>query len=301
MKFFFQRWSGLIQIQGAFYRGFKRNKAPTPDYTNIHYGADKLQTLDLWKGEPGKGVLIGFHSGGFVHGKKFFSSLLSKAYEDGFTVVAAGYRLAGRRGFTVKDSLEDAAVIVDFLKKKASDYGFDGDNIAASGNSAGGLMALYLAMIADTKMGTGVCCATAHDAPTSLDPSAFKKMHQLNTLESFWFLWSKLYGIKKLADLETEKVQGLINKFSPELLVHENSAPIALTYSKDLERATDGPRLSMLEMLHSPLFGQKLKESCEALGVACWFSSADRESAISRYDLIYASLLGKSPSVITSE
>lgn len=293
MKFFFQRWSGLIQIQGAFYRGFKRNKVPRPDFKNIQYGEDKLQTLDIWSGEPGRGVLVGFHSGGFVHGKKFLSILLQRAHADGFTVVAAGYRLAGRRGFTVEHSLEDAASVIAYLKGAASEYGFDGDSIAASGNSAGGLMALYLAMISNRESGTGVCCGTAHDAPTSLDPVAFRKMHKQKSLEKFWFLWSKLYGIRTLKDLESESVRELVAKFSPDLVAHASSAPIALSYSKILQRSVDSEPLSMLDMLHSPLFGLSLQNRCTSLGVPCWLSAPDVVSEVSRYDLIYASLSGE--------
>jgi hypothetical protein len=290
MKFFFQRWSGLIQIQGAFYRGFKRNKAPQPDFKNILYGEDKLQTLDIWIGEPGRGVLVGFHSGGFVHGKKFLSSLLRRAHADGFTVVAAGYRLAGRRGFTVGDSLEDAGSVINYLKGTASEYGFDGESIAASGNSAGGLMALYLAMTSNRESGTGVCCATAHNAPTSLDPVAFRKMHKQKSLEKFWFLWSKLYGIRTLKELETDAVRELIAKFSPDLLAHASSAPIVLSYSKELQGGGNPRTLSMLDMLHSPLFGLSLQNRCASLGVPCWLSAPDTVSEVSRYDLIYASL-----------
>src|SRR6185369_5517534 len=64
--------------------------------------------------------------------------------ELGFVAVTINYRLSGEATFPA--ALEDCKCAVRWLRAHATDYNLDRDHIGAYGNSAGGHLAMLLAM-----------------------------------------------------------------------------------------------------------------------------------------------------------
>jgi acetyl esterase/lipase len=120
-------------------------------------GASKAWRLDLaMKKEAGAklrpGVVI-IHGGGWIEGDK--SSFASKKHgvpgnivefaELGFVAVTINYRMSKEAPFPA--ALEDCKAAVRWLRAHAKEYNIDKDHIGAYGNSAGGHLALMLAMV----------------------------------------------------------------------------------------------------------------------------------------------------------
>jgi acetyl esterase/lipase len=91
--------------------------------------------------------MVYFHGGSWSEGKPdwFFYSCRSDA-KNGWVACAVEYRLYGRQGATPFDAVKDARSAIRWLRQHAKQYGIDTDRIVASGNSAGGHLALTAAL-----------------------------------------------------------------------------------------------------------------------------------------------------------
>lgn len=156
--------------------------APPANYKDI--SSDRL--LDLYlpdnSGERPLKTLIFVHGGGFVMGdKESTEEICTEIAKQGFAVVSINYRLylkmrEGRsnwRAFAsinnmdegvpidgkfhpelqkaVEIASEDLVLAMDWVKKNASKYGFNGQNIAVSGSSAGSMTVLHTVYVSPPK------------------------------------------------------------------------------------------------------------------------------------------------------
>ena len=116
---------------------------------NISYGPHKMNMLDVYRpvgAAPKLPVIVSVHGGGWVYGdKELYSHYCVNLAQRGFVVVNFTYRLSPENKFPCH--LEDTVRVFDWVKKNATRYGMDRDNIFAVGDSAGGhILALYCAM-----------------------------------------------------------------------------------------------------------------------------------------------------------
>lgn len=91
-------------------------------------------------------VVVYFHGGGWVDGRRQASSLLLLPFlAQGWAVVNADYRLA--RVAPAPAAAEDARCVLHWVHRMAERYGFDREAIVLAGDSAGGHLALLAAML----------------------------------------------------------------------------------------------------------------------------------------------------------
>jgi acetyl esterase/lipase len=119
-------------------------------------GGSRHWRLDLamkkgTQGKPRPGIIV-IHGGGWIEGDK---SSFSQANDDvpgnilhfaklGFVAATINYRLSGEALFPA--ALEDCRSAVRWLRAHAREYHLDREHIGAFGNSAGGHLALLMAM-----------------------------------------------------------------------------------------------------------------------------------------------------------
>ena len=110
---------------------------------NIVYGtAGSANRLDVYRHRSrpvDSPVLIYFHPGGFVIGKKSREAwvLFDLLASSGWLCVSANYRL--RRAGAFPNSVIDAKRVIAWLRSNAEDYGADPSTIVMCGGSAGAL------------------------------------------------------------------------------------------------------------------------------------------------------------------
>lgn len=106
----------------------------------------------LYRAEAASGtaqpVLLYFHGGGFVIGNLDTHDRICRALcaASGSAVLAVDYRLAPEHPFPA--AVDDAVAAFDWLLANAAGLGLDAGRIAVGGDSAGGLLAAYLAQVA---------------------------------------------------------------------------------------------------------------------------------------------------------
>ncbi|MBN9522960.1 alpha/beta hydrolase [bacterium] len=129
----------------------------------------KLDVAAPARGGPYPGVLL-LHGGAWVMGGRGdLAGFLPAIAEKGYVVASASYRLAPKHPFPAQ--LDDARAAVRFLRANAKTYNIDPDKVAVGGFSAGGHLALLLALNpppTDAGPSSAVTCAVSYFGPTDL-------------------------------------------------------------------------------------------------------------------------------------
>jgi acetyl esterase/lipase len=134
-------------------------------------------------------VMIYFHGGGWVAGARENRMLLALPYlQLGFAVVNVEYRLS--KTALAPAAVEDALCALQWVGRNAKKFSFDVSKVVASGDSAGGHLALATAMLPSDSPFTNQCAATETSWSGPYTNSAPKVAAVVN-----WF------GITDLADM----------------------------------------------------------------------------------------------------
>lgn len=117
-------------------------------FTNLGYGPEKEQCLDVFRPDPGKNgglpVLVYFHGGGWISAdKKIYKGIVASFARNGFLTFNVNYRLAPKHRFSA--TLQDAALALDWIDRNAAQYGGDRSVIVLAGDSAGAQIASWYA------------------------------------------------------------------------------------------------------------------------------------------------------------
>ena len=120
------------------------------EYKNLAYAGDSdSQVLDVYlpEEEGTYPVIVVCHGGGFKFGDQamgIIKPIFSAATERGYAVVSVDYRKSGEAPFPA--ALNDVKAAVRWVRANADALGFDADNIAIWGESAGAYLALMTAL-----------------------------------------------------------------------------------------------------------------------------------------------------------
>lgn len=265
---------------------------PIPTFEDVAYGKHKQHVLDFWKAESPSPTPVVFyiHGGAWNGGDKV--SVSSPEYgtveaylAEGISVVSVNYRYikeATEDGVVppVQGPLGDTARALQFVRSKAKEWNIDKTRIAATGGSAGGCTALWLAFhddLADAKSpdpvareATRLLCVAAMSAQTSLDPKQMKEWIPNINYGAHAFGFKKDYK-NKIESFDVflanrEKALPWIAKYSPYALVTPDDPPVFLIYKN-----TPNIGKEQSNATHSSNFGIKLYERCKEAGVPVIF------------------------------
>lgn len=252
-----------------------RSAEPTLD---VRYGPHERNVLDFFRTEA-KGpapVLIFFHGGGFRGGdKRSFREQAGQYLQAGISVVSANYRLSQQAVYPAP--MLDGARVVQFVRSKAKEWNINASQVAVSGSSAGGTLALWIALhddLADpaspdpiARISTRVSCASVKIAPSSMDPEFILKY-----LSSTQFgAMLALHGAKTLEEYRTPKFRKQALDASPIEHATPDDPPLFLWYGGELTPTPLAPDTRFNGRIHHPRFGELLKQKYDQLGLECHF------------------------------
>lgn len=266
-----------------------KKSRPAPTYREIEYGPEDRHRMCVWladSDEPSP-VLISYHPGGFqgrpVPDLTTPSPEVLKVLGYGISVVVPTYRHTAPHAFL------DAARALQFVRTKASDWNVDKDRIAATGNSSGGCLSLWLVYHSDLakprakdsvlRESTRLACAAVTQAVTSID---LRFVRDLMPGSTAYRNFEEMFEISadELDQLPDEKYE-MMEEYSPINHVAKGAPPTLLTYNRDLN-APFG--------IHHSVFGKVLKERADAVGAPCDFVAGGRPIAGSQNKTIPAFL-----------
>lgn len=112
----------------------------------VEYDAGAL-LCDVYPGEPGAGIVIYLHGGGFAVGDRATdASRVQSLAAHGLTVVVPDYRLVPHAVFPAQ--VDDVRAVIDWVRGHRADVGTDG-RIGLWGASAGAVLATLTALGSD--------------------------------------------------------------------------------------------------------------------------------------------------------
>ncbi len=117
------------------------NKIEIIEFTNIAYGSDSHQTLDVYTPlKPKKApIILMVHGGAWKIGDKKNSAVVDQKVEkwvtkEGFIFASLNYRLLPTEPYNQADDIRNALI---YIQKQAHDFGGNPDHIILMGHSAG--------------------------------------------------------------------------------------------------------------------------------------------------------------------
>jgi acetyl esterase/lipase len=265
----------------------ERLKSPLvvkPD-ENLSYGPHRMQVMYFWRAKSDRPtpLLFYIHGGGWSNGdRSSVNGMLKQALAAGISVVSVEYRTikdatADKVVPPVKAPMLDCARALQLCRSKAKEWNLDKTRVAASGGSAGGCTSLWLAFhddLADpasadpvARESTRLTCAAVMVPQTTLDPAQMRAWTPNSRYGAHAF------GIngdpaKKLSAFDAfvaarEQIMPWIKEYSPYELVTRDDPPVGLYFSTPPNLGKDEK-----DPTHTANFGVKLKEHCDAVGVA---------------------------------
>lgn len=280
-------WMPPAEVQ----RRFATDKAmATPaTFTDVPYGDHFRQTLDVWlaKSDEPTPLVFYLHGGGWaaqdktdIHQHLDVQGLL----DAGLSVVSANYRFladanAAKVSPPLQWPLQDAARALQFVRSKAVEWNLDKTRIAASGVSAGGCSALWLAMhddMADPASGDPVArestrvLFTATKAPQpSLDPAELVEWIPNYEYGGHAFGHPGRTRPEAFAPFLTnrEKHRDDLRRWSPMAHASDDDPPAFLLFAKADKPPVKGE--PQTDPTHSAVLGLMLQDTLAPLGVTC--------------------------------
>ena len=120
------------------------------DISEISYGSDEKQRIDLYKGTSNK-VLVWIHGGGWLYGDKRAERWIKRFQNhfvdhENFNVYMVGYRVGEA---TAPNAVDDVICAYKKIISDASQRNFSTEDIIVAGASAGGHLALMVGLSAN--------------------------------------------------------------------------------------------------------------------------------------------------------
>jgi acetyl esterase/lipase len=280
----------FLGLANAFSQTPVAKKTPPPlpaaTFSNVSYGPHERNVLDLWQAkskEPAP-LLIFIHGGGWHSGDKadLPAKMLAAMLKGGVSVASVNYRYSSIAPLPAP--VHDAARAVQFLRTKAAEWHIDPTRFAAYGISAGGCSTLWLAYhddLADpasadpvARQSTRLQAAVAGSPQTSLEPEIV--IGWVGDQVMGHPMIPRAVGAKDWAQVRTHHADwdALLKEFSPINHVSAGDPPVLISFPSLLPL----PATSAGAAIHHPIFGMKLKEKADAVGVPCVLRIEDRDA-----------------------
>ena len=277
----------------------------TPDFADVRYGPHERNVLDFWKArsDAPAPLLVYMHGGGFRGGDKsaMRPGFLDACLDAGLAMASINYRLSHQASSPA--FMLDGARAIQFLRSMSAEWNIDPKRVAATGESAGAGIALWLGFhddLADpdsadpvARQSTRLACMVAFNGQCSYDPRFFAE-HGIGLAVEHPFI-EPFYGIPR-SEFDTPKAHKLFEEAAAITYLTADDPPVMMLFSgseapipagavavrNDPKAAGELPKFDPMagRAVHHPVFGRVLKEKMNALGIEC---------------TVYAGLAGRIP------
>ena len=286
-----KRMNDTSPPSGGFFGSGKSKSGRKPSFDNVKYGENERNVFDIWlaDSETPTPLAVYIHGGGFKGGskEKLKVEKIAALLDAGISVAAINYR------FVTTDPLptahHDARRAIQFMRSKADEWNIDTNRVAAFGGSAGAQICMWLAYSDDMADATSddpverestrlLCVATA-GGQTSAERDFYidnilplmgenvpvevlvKSFNGENDPEK---IRMKMWGAETL-----EEVDETTRKCSALRLISPDDPPIFMSYgmAPDAKKPSGDKNRLRGWLIHHVVFGTKLKEKADELGV----------------------------------
>jgi arylformamidase len=247
-----------------------------PSRAEVAYGPHARNVLDFWQadGDSPRPLLVYIHGGGWTSGDKWQEGNPQRAWlAKGVSYVAINYRLTPAAPLPAP--VHDAARAIQFLRTRATEWNIDTKRICLTGGSAGACTAMWLLChddLADPhsadpvlRESTRVAGAAVFRGQTSIDPMQIEPWLGPHVLQHRMI--AAAVGERTMEDALKNYVlhREIYAEFSPYNHVSSDDPPLFMSCDSDLTV----PSRHASHGIHHPVFGVKLKEKADSVGMEC--------------------------------
>lgn len=211
-------WSDEV---GTIYRDIDLNEAEQTGYDlYIPTNADKSQNQSL---------IVYMHGGGFTSGDKADGEMLCKYYTSkGYICASVNYTLTNEKHESNYNRMyEQILAQVASIKNKTAELGYNITEMATSGDSAGGYLALLYGYRAGEDSPIPIKMVFQMTGPATFEPSKWDITETKDIIESITRLSGKTVTEDMIA---SGAIDAIIKEISPALLVDKNTVPTVMAY-----------------------------------------------------------------------
>ena len=240
-----------------------------PTHADVSYGEHPQQKIDIYlaKSDKPTPLVLYIHGGGFRGGSK--RGVNPKPFLDaGISLVAVEYRFVQHKRLPAAH--HDCRRAIQFLRHHAKEYNFDKARIGAFGGSAGAQLCMYLGFHDDmadaesddaiARESTRLTCVATSGGQTTMD-------------FAWWHKNVPGYDqphrdISAIFDADTpEGTEKIVNEISAMSLISNDDPPIFMSYGMKPDDPVPAGARSQGWKVHHVIFGVKLKEKMDEIGV----------------------------------
>ncbi|HEX3871881.1 MAG TPA: alpha/beta hydrolase [Pirellulales bacterium] len=264
-------------------RDASQGAARPPTVSNVSYGPHERNVLDFWKADVDgpRPLLVFIHGGGFLAGDKsqVAPRMVSQMLDAGISLASINYRYSTTQPFP--GPMHDGARAIQFLRTKAPEWNVDPEKIAAYGGSAGAGISMWLAFHNDLaqpssddpilRQSSRLACAGSIGGQSTYDPLTIREWIGGRAWEHPALL--AFYGMKSFDEVDDPKWKPIFDEASAITYLTADDPPIFMIYSEPNEPLPSDARPG--QGIHHPIFGHKLKEKMDALGIECIYRHND--------------------------
>lgn len=255
----------------------KKPKPPEPTLADHQYSQHKSCILDFWKaaGDTPRPLHVHIHGGGWTGGDKAGAAAQAPFWlSKGVSFASINYRLTGEAPLPAP--VHDAAYCIQYIRSKAKEWNIDPDRIVLSGGSAGACTSMWILChddLADPtsddpvkRFSTRVTAAAVAGGQVSIDPPQAKEWLGDGVLKHR-MIWTSV-GAQSMDEAWAKydsHYKPLYKEFTPYNHLTKDDPPLLMTYGNDMTL----PSKNAGHGIHHPVYGVKMKEKADQLGVEC--------------------------------
>ncbi len=257
--------------------------APEPTMPDAKYGPHERNVMDFWKADTSgpAPVLVHIHGGGFVAGNKesIGPEAIFYCLANGVSFASINYRYTTQAIYPAP--MEDGARAIQFLRSKAKEWNIDPARIGAFGGSAGAGISMWIGFHDDLakadssdpilRESSRLKCIGTMGGQSTYDPLVIEKWVGLPAAKHPALF--KFYGVETYEDFSRPEVRKMADDAAAMTHVSKDDPPIFMVYGE--ADAPLPPSSPPGAGIHHPIFGHKLKERMDALGIECIYRHQD--------------------------
>lgn len=200
---------------------------------DISYGDRESNKYNLYLPAAKKdhyALILHIHGGGFTAGDKKEGETICKYYASlGYVTASVNYSLIDESHYSNLNVMGDEILAaLDHLVKTAADHGYNITEMATTGESAGGTLALLIGLKYNDKTPVPVRFVMEESGPACFLPelwypnaTAQEKIDFVNNMTRLNF---------QPSDLDSEQYREAVDSISPSAFITEDSVPLLLAY-----------------------------------------------------------------------
>ena len=268
-----------------------------PTHADVPYGEHSQQKIDIYLAKSGKPtpLVLYIHGGGFRGGSK--SGVNPKPFLDaGISLAAIEYRFVQHKRLPAAH--HDCRRAIQFLRHHAKQYNFDKTRFGAFGGSAGAQLCMYLGFHDDmadaesddpiARESTRLACVATSGGQTTMD-------------FAWWHKNVPGYDqphrdVSAIFDADTpEGTAKIVSEISALSLISKDDPPIFMSYGMKPDDPVPAGDRAQGWKVHHVIFGVKLKEKMDEIGVEADLQYPGAKTEYSSRDRFLITKLSSTP------